>query len=222
MTAPTGRRMTKGERTRERIIDAAADLFAGQGFRAVSLRDIAAHAGLTHAGLLHHFASKDEVLVRVLEHRDAIDAVLLFDERIDAPRHLAEIVGFVARNMRTPGLVELYVKISGEATAPDHPAHRYFRHRYQVLRDVLARLLTEIADGPAGATLRYQPRVAAQQLIALMDGLQTQWLFDRDAVDMRGSVVAYLTSIGIDTSEFAESPAPAADASTPTGRTGPR
>ncbi|HEX2315673.1 MAG TPA: TetR family transcriptional regulator, partial [Thermomonospora sp.] len=41
MTAPSPRRPTKGERTRARILDSAAELFARSGFAAVSLRDIA-------------------------------------------------------------------------------------------------------------------------------------------------------------------------------------
>ncbi|MFI7420570.1 TetR/AcrR family transcriptional regulator [Nonomuraea sp. NPDC049684] len=58
MTEPTRRRGRKGERTRARILDSATELFSRSGFHAVSLRDIAAHAGLTHAGLLHHFPAR--------------------------------------------------------------------------------------------------------------------------------------------------------------------
>src|SRR4051812_40659344 len=49
-------------RTRATILEAASALFVERGFGAVSLRDIAAEAGLSHPGVLNHFSSKDEIL----------------------------------------------------------------------------------------------------------------------------------------------------------------
>jgi AcrR family transcriptional regulator len=63
----------KGKRSREAIIDAAIPLFAQQGFRGASLASIAAAAGLTQPGLLHHFRSKEELLLGVLDRRDHDD-----------------------------------------------------------------------------------------------------------------------------------------------------
>jgi AcrR family transcriptional regulator len=51
---------------RERIIAAAAMLFRARGYAAVSLRDIAAAAGLTTGSVYHHFASKDDAVREVL------------------------------------------------------------------------------------------------------------------------------------------------------------
>ncbi|MEW2354122.1 helix-turn-helix domain-containing protein [Spirillospora sp. NPDC029432] len=192
------RRPSKGERTRASILDSATELFSKSGFHAVSLRDIAAHAGLTHAGLLHHFPGKEDLLIRVLGRRDRADARYMFAPGIeDRPAELIDIVvGIVSRNMRTPGLVGLYVKISGEAADPEHPAHAYFVDRYRVLRarltDAFAALFAA-ADPPPG----HDPAVVARQFLALMDGLQTQWLLDPDAIDMHADVVAFLRQLGL-------------------------
>ncbi|GGS54576.1 MULTISPECIES: TetR/AcrR family transcriptional regulator [Actinokineospora] len=189
------RRHTKGDRTKERIIDAAADLFAQSGYLAVSLRDIAARAKITHAGLLHHFpGGKDELLIRVLEQRDANDAAVLFDETLSAWEHLDQTVGIVERNARTPGLVALYAKLSNEASDAEHPAHTYFRRRYEILRAHFAAVLGELMDQPGLA-----PDSAAQQLIALLDGLQTQWLLAPGTIDMRARLIDFLALLGVDT-----------------------
>lgn len=63
------------ERTRAAIVDAAAKLFADQGFAATSITDILAASGVSRGALYHHFAGKDEVFVEVyrLVSSDAVD-----------------------------------------------------------------------------------------------------------------------------------------------------
>ncbi len=196
------RRYTKGDRTKDRIVEAAAELFSRSGYLAVSQRDIAAAADITHAGLLHHFpGGKDELLMRVLERRDAIDAAVLFDEHLGAWEHLDHTIRIVERNARTPGLVALYAKLSNEASDADHPAHTYFRRRYEILRAHFAGILGELVvrgDGQA----RPDPDAAAQQLIALLDGLQTQWLIAPGEIDMRSRLLDFLTLLGVDTTRW--------------------
>ncbi|MEU4449300.1 TetR/AcrR family transcriptional regulator [Actinosynnema sp. NPDC050801] len=193
------RRYTKGDRTKERIVEAAADLFSRFGYLAVSQRDIAAQAKITHAGLLHHFpGGKDELLMQVLERRDADDAVVLFDEHLDAWGHLDQTVRIVERNARTPGLVALYAKLSNEASDVNHPAHTYFRRRYEILREHFAAVLGELV-GRDDERPGVDPDTAAQQLIALLDGLQTQWLLAPEVIDMRARLVDFLALLGVDT-----------------------
>ena len=65
---------------RERILAAAVDLFATQGYDATSVAQVIERAGLTKGGLYHHFASKDallyevygDLITRQLEQMDAI------------------------------------------------------------------------------------------------------------------------------------------------------
>jgi AcrR family transcriptional regulator len=48
------------------ILDTAARLFREEGYASISLRDIAAEAGMKAASLYHHFDSKDEIVSEVL------------------------------------------------------------------------------------------------------------------------------------------------------------
>ena len=57
---------SKGERTAQRILDAAETLFAEQGYEGTTLRQIAGHAQLQEPGLYNHFSSKQELYEAVL------------------------------------------------------------------------------------------------------------------------------------------------------------
>lgn len=59
--------------TREGIIEAAARIFSEKGFHATSMQDIADAVHLQKASLYHHFSSKQEILVDILEH--ALDLI---------------------------------------------------------------------------------------------------------------------------------------------------
>lgn len=200
---------TKGERTRARILDSATELFSRSGYNSVSLREIAAHAGLTHAGLLHHFPGKEPLLLEVLSRRDEDDAASLFpgllggdrppaatEARPSAAERLHRLVGVVGRNSRTPGLVALYAKLSVEASEPGHPARGYFVKRYTLLRAEIGALLGELFDA-SEPPVAADPRAVAQQLLALMDGLQTQWLLEPVAVPMEERVWEFLGTYGL-------------------------
>jgi AcrR family transcriptional regulator len=56
----------QAEAPRERIIDAAANLFRDKGYAAVSLREIAGAAGVTTGSVYYRFASKDDAVLAVM------------------------------------------------------------------------------------------------------------------------------------------------------------
>ncbi len=61
--------MTKGERTRNAIMDAAYDLFLKNGFHGTSMRDIAQAAGIALGGIYNHFATKEDIYLAMLMER---------------------------------------------------------------------------------------------------------------------------------------------------------
>ena len=67
---------------RKKFLDAAAELFAINGFEATSMREIAAHMGKTPGSIYHHFKSKDELLIAINE-----EAVQLARESLDKSSH---------------------------------------------------------------------------------------------------------------------------------------
>lgn len=183
-----------GDARRERILAIAIQEFAENGYRGTSLARIAERAELSQAGLLHHFKSKERLLVAVLEYRDDLDAQR-FDSGdrsgVAALRALADVV---EHNSRVPGLVQLFSVISGEAVTGDHPGHDWARERYRRLRsEVSGALRRGSQDGEFRAGLDAEAH--ADRLIAMMDGLQTQWLIDPEQVDMAAVFRGYIDDL---------------------------
>ncbi|MGP3971452.1 TetR/AcrR family transcriptional regulator [Streptomyces sp. 6N223] len=197
----------KGRARREEIVRAAFRAFAEQGFRATSMREIAEAVGLSQAGLLHHFRSKDQLLGEVLRLRDAeqteytdtvwaaeADAV---DGELAALRH--GLVGLARHNARQAGLVRLYTVLAGESAGADHPARPYFTDRYATVRERVAERVRHVRDaGQLRADV--EPVTVAAAIVAAMDGLQVQWLLDPESVDLpevfAGFLDDYLRGLG--------------------------
>jgi AcrR family transcriptional regulator len=187
----------KSKRTRKSILDSALEVFAESGYRSGSLRDVAERVGMSEAGLLHHFTNKSELLAAVLERRDEQTR-----ERFDFdPTHgqglLRSSVELVEYNASTPGVVELFCTLAAEATSASHPAHQYFVDRY---RSTTAMMREAFEEARTRGELRPEvdPAVAARGMVALMDGLQIQWLLDRESVDMAADLRTYINSLLVD------------------------
>ena len=61
----------KKRSARERILETAERLFYAEGIRAVGVDRIIAEAGVAKMTLYNHFASKDDLILAALQHREA-------------------------------------------------------------------------------------------------------------------------------------------------------
>ncbi|MBX6386177.1 MAG: TetR/AcrR family transcriptional regulator [Microbispora sp.] len=172
MAPARGRRRLPLAERREEILRAATELIAASGFKGVTLEAFADACGMTKAGLLHHFRSREELLIAVLERRDELDLTSVADVLEPAPDPAtarAVMTAFVRRNLTQRSLVQLYTVLSAEALDPGHPAYSYFATRLREGRAMLERYL--LAWHP-------RPGQAAVELLAFLDGLQLNWLRD--------------------------------------------
>ena len=165
-----------GRSRRDALISAAIRLFTRQGYYGTSLAEITAEADAPAAAVVHHFGTKDQLLAAVLHRRDVTGPGLATEHR-EPLEVLRGALATARASEDEPHLVELYAVLSCEATAPAHPAHSYFAHRYDVLRRLFTRVFAELADAGQLAPGR-DPAHEAVWLIALWDGLQLQWLYD--------------------------------------------
>lgn len=178
----------RSEERRAEIVRAALEVIAERGYRGASLAAVAERVGLTQQGLLHYFPTKDALLVAVLQERDQWDAVPDSQWRIDL---LASLVEY---NAMRPGIIQTFSALLGESVTEGHPARAYFTERYTRVRASMADVLrAEYGDRlPNGLT----PERTAPLLVAVMDGLQYQWLLDPESVDMPGAFRDFLTLLG--------------------------
>ena len=168
----------KGAERREQIVRTATDVFATEGFEGTALKRVAELVGVKEATLFHYFTGKQELLTAVLAERDrrSREAGGTGDVGLPTLAVVAE------RNRREPGLTTLYAVASATANDPGHDSHSYFQGRYAQL---VAELSQDIARRQDAGTVRTDvaPDVLARLVIAAFDGLQLQWLYDKD-VDM--------------------------------------
>jgi AcrR family transcriptional regulator len=178
-----------GERRRAEIVDAAMRVFATEGFRRLSLRQIAEEIGTNHVSLKYHFGSKDGLLEAVLARREESEGP--WREQLLRERGFLDGTAEVMRrNAANRGLIRLDTTLQAEATTPDHPAHEFIRRREELFyRSVLEQLQLEKGRGRLRDGLDLA--VVARQFIALVEGIQMQWLYD-ESVDMAEHIAAFM------------------------------
>jgi AcrR family transcriptional regulator len=185
-----------GRARREAILDAAVERFKERGYHRTSMQQIADDVGLTPHGLLHHFTNKKALLFAVAEKRfDLLSAVALsrvdptfeqhpdridYEDAVSVFALLLEVTEHIAAE---PGLIELFVLVSAQASDPESPEHRLYAERYeQIIHAVAQSLQTLIDHGDIPAD--FDARAAAEELVATLDGLQLQYVVTGGATDI--------------------------------------
>ena len=211
-TAPGAVRTARTEQTRAAIVAAAHDAFVTRGYRATSLRDIAAAAGISHPGLLRHFATKDELLAAVVDLFER-DNETEFLERMAAedPGTLA-YSELARRNETVPGYLALFAALTGEASTPRHPAHEIMRDRYARLRELSTDAIDEAITQDTVAADR-DPGAEAVRVPAAWDGLQLLAQYLPERVDIAETLETYEASLALPVGwRDADDPPPASTA----------
>jgi AcrR family transcriptional regulator len=185
-----------GRRSRDRILGVALGEFAEFGYRGAAMTRIAERAGFSEAGLRHHFPSKDELLIEILRSRD--DQSNRRWEEAGSPVGIADLeynLRLMELNASAPDLARLFMVMVGESVTVDHPAATWARERYRTL---CATMSNSVQGGIDAGEFRSdtEPERIGRQIVAMMDGLQTQWLLDPDidvAAEFRGYIDGLIT-----------------------------
>jgi AcrR family transcriptional regulator len=162
---------------REKILQGALEYFGQKGYWGSSVRDIADHVGMSQASMRHYFGTKIELLTAVLEERDLVSREAAGRAEVVTGSHLGGMIQIVADNAQQPNIARLFTILSAEATSEDHPAHEFFRARYERVAGEVKNMLQGAIDGGeirSGIDMDQAARV----VLATMAGLQLQWLLD--------------------------------------------
>jgi AcrR family transcriptional regulator len=175
VTRPYESLLAKGEDRRQRILTVAERLLARNGWRNTSLALIAKEAGVTPAGLLHHFESKEQLLNAVLDARDE-------DDELHADYRTGDLITELSRVPerfeRAPELIGTFTVLLVENIAPDAPLHDRIQNRY---RDAVGIIADIIERGQREGKYRSDCDAAtkAVEILAFIAGMETLWLLDR-------------------------------------------
>lgn len=178
------RKQQQAEETRARILAAAEECFARYGYDATGVAEICASAGLSKGAFYHHFASKQEVFLALLQRWvGATDAQMaaLRNEAASVPESLIAMAGMVGEILRTASdKLPIYLEFWSKAARDEQvwrgtvePLHRF--------RDFFAAM---VEAGTAEGSLRpVDPQVAAWAILALGAGLLMAGLLDPQGAD---------------------------------------
>ncbi|MEV5336770.1 ScbR family autoregulator-binding transcription factor [Streptomyces werraensis] len=115
----------RSERTRRRLVRAAAETFDRSGYAGATLGQIARTAGLTKGALYFHFASKDDLAGAVQEQGQAVlrDFAVRQREAGAAPvQQLIDLTHWLAWTLKEDPVVRAGFRITGECAGRRHPA----------------------------------------------------------------------------------------------------
>ncbi|RRV04463.1 TetR/AcrR family transcriptional regulator [Pseudomonas sp. v388] len=190
------RRAPKGEKRREELLDAALQVFSLEGYTGASVAKVAAIVGISVAGLLHHFPSKISLLMAVLERRDEVNRKLADEvRRENTLTGLLESLRAINRsNATAPGVVRAFSILNAESLLDNQPAWSWYQGRYE---DIRARMLTQFTGLVERGEVRGDvdlPKLI-QQILAMMDGLQIQWLRFPDEVNLVEAFDNYIAQV---------------------------
>lgn len=168
--------------------------FGRRGYDGARLVDIAAEAGVTDAGLLHHFPTKKALFDAVVERRDAT-YVNMWDPTIVTTRQMLDaFVESVRAAASDRDLARFRRTLSAAAQLEGHPAEGHLGRRLEQALDGLVPFLEGCRDrGELRADLDAQQVVL--EVLAMNSGLRELWLQLPERVDYPGALARAVNQI---------------------------
>jgi AcrR family transcriptional regulator len=175
----------KGERTREKIIDKALQVFSVKGYFNTSVADLLEAAGLTKGGLYGHFRSKEEVWYAVYGEAVARWKAAVFAGARDIADPLARVEATIARVLRDYLAADLFaggcffVNMLVELTGQSGPMSRHVRRGFVGFSKLLQRWLQD-AQGRGIIREGLPLREVADFIVITLNGAATFYMSTRE------------------------------------------
>src|SRR5829696_5646617 len=187
-------RQPRAERTRARILEAAAVAFAERGYDGVSMNDLVRDSGLTKGAFYFHFASKDDLALAAFRAKQVELVERLVEATASAATATERLRGLLvhrARLLRENPSLRVVARLGSELNMRSGPGSDYAA--FQGLALDLLRDLVE--DGQRSGEFRptIDPQHAASTIFALIVGLDTLSL-----LDSRGDDIVHRTDAALD------------------------
>ncbi len=168
----------KTAETKATIGRAALDIVREKGHRALTTAEVSERAGVSEATRFYHFPTRDHLLVAAMEAAEVESEAFMGDEAANPAVGLDIVPArLVRRGMTQVNELRLFAALAGEAPDPEHPAHDFLkRHNERSVEAYAAAIRQRMAEGLAHPDLGSVS--VARQMIAVWNGLQSQWLTD--------------------------------------------
>lgn len=171
---PTVGAGTGGPRsTRDRILDAATELFYSHGIRATSADKIIERAGITKVTFYRHFRTKDTLVIAYLERQAAWErgALGALRESVDDAEALRRFAGAIGAESCKPGFRGCaFINAAAEYADPDAPVRKVVAEHRAWYRETFAGMLCGMGVA--------NPAEAADEVLMLRDGAMVSGYLD--------------------------------------------
>lgn len=179
-------------RTTERLLDAAADVFARVGFHAATVDDVAAAAGHTKGAVYGNFGNKASLFLALIDRHLADQLAEVDALAAPASADLASRLREASNDQRDAnGSFGLLMLEFWQYAARDAETRSALAARYAQIRERLARMIAERDPAKEAAGSRRSEDLASL-VLALDAGLFLQQMLDTEAVtpDLRADAIS--------------------------------
>jgi TetR/AcrR family transcriptional repressor of nem operon len=168
------RAMTKGEATRQMILERAAPIFNRLGYAACSMQELMDATGLEKGGIYRHFANKEELAAEALRYALAKNSKMRTENLADIPGAIDKLRKGIANFVEQPPCIEGGCPLMNSATDSDDGNPKLREIASEGLRRWQARLVKVIINGMRSGEIRsgVKPRSLANMIIATIEGAQ--------------------------------------------------
>jgi AcrR family transcriptional regulator len=148
--------------------------------------------GASPATLIQYFGSKEGLLTAVLEEWTIQTAQWAMPGDPPGLEFFRAMPAIMEFHVDHRGTLELFLTMAAEATNPDHPAREFIQRRYAgTVRCWTAKLREAVVNGEVAALTEEQIEAEIRILIAVLDGIELQWLLGAD-IDLRRLVATHI------------------------------
>lgn len=192
MKKPTHPGRTPSDVVRARILETAASLFYLHGIANVGINEVIEKAGVARMSLYHHFSSKDDLILAVLDHISAqrIQAIGKALPGCHTPESRLLAIFLILKETVNEETFRgcAFINAAIERAKPEDPIHARVAKHKRMIQEIFLKLAKE-----GGAE---SPDVLSRQLMILWDGAITQSYIHQDpeivsfAVDAARKLIA--------------------------------
>jgi len=188
--------MKRSEETEKRIIRAALELFVRNGYHGTSINDIMKKVGLTKGALYAHFASKGELLLRIIEEFKVryIDEMIrtVTEHEGSALEKLHHTFSFSSRFAYEHQNLCVFLTFLTTELKADVDFEPSLKDVYRQYQKFIGQLIRQgIRQGLFKKDL--DPDLAALSFMALHDGVLHQWVLNHDYIDGKAYAKTFRT-----------------------------
>ena len=172
-----------------KILKAAMDVFAEKGFHTARMADVAKVAKIGKGTIYEYFRSKEDLFMELFTFvmRGPID--YQFQERNPTTKPVEKLAELIASSLKAYSKMEkfYYVLINFRAEHRERQTQTIYRSQFATLykefrKEVGATIEEGIRDG---TFKKVHTDHLASTMIAVMEGLMSQWVFDRKAIPLK-------------------------------------